>query len=133
MKSKFLLIFVIGLLCFGLGYASSLFLQKPALGDQALGNFMMEFTVLKYLKNGDLKNANKILLQSIEDDLVNVSRFGTSESENLNSEKMKRLVTQFAEIRKNSIPTNYGDGGVFNNRVDLAIQQLISGEFNSKV
>jgi hypothetical protein len=114
-------------LSFYLGYAIALNKYESMMGDKALARFMTEFSALKYLEmDNDVEgNAKKMLVLSLEANLVDLCEHEPSDVEEIYQKQQKKLFVKFAELRKIYPPTNYGDEGLFNHRVDLCLKQVL--------
>jgi hypothetical protein len=113
-------------LSFYIGYDIASSKYKSMIGDKALARFMTEFSTLKYLEKGnDVEdNAKMLLLMTLEVNIVDLCDYEPSVVDDIYRKQQKKLFLNFSELRKTYPPINYGDGGIFNHRVELCLKQI---------
>ena len=118
-----LAVIVLGL-SFYIGYAIALNKYESMVGEKALASFIIEFSALKYLEmgNNNEDNAKKMLIHSLENNIVDFCEHAPSDALEKHRGQLNKLVLKFAELRKIYPPTNYGDGGLYSNRIDSCLK-----------
>jgi len=113
-------------LSFYIGYIIAVNKYDNMIGDKALARFMTEFSALKYLEmaKGNEDNAKKMLILSLEANIVDLCEHEPSGVDEIYRKQQKNLFVKFSELRKTFPPTNYGDEGLFNHRVDSCLKQV---------
>lgn len=75
------------------------------------------------MEKGDVTNAKQMLLMSLEGNLIDMDKWGTTALDERYSSRKKKLIAEFAEERKKNAPVDYGDGGVYAAGIDAALQR----------
>lgn len=115
-------------LSFYAGYSIALKRYESMIGDKALARFITEFSALKYLDmaNGNEDSAKKMLVMSLETNLIDLCEHEPSVVEEAYRSQQKKLFLKFDEFRKAYPPIDYADDGLFSRRVDSCLKRVTS-------
>ena len=93
-------------------------------GEEAMANFMSEFSALAYLQKGDMKSAMLVLRDAAERNVILAHRYGVPQLESNRPGATNKWFSEYAQLREKLPTAPHATGGdEFDREVDAILLQ----------
>lgn len=122
---KKVILFFAGILLFISGWISSLYFNA---GEQAMGTLLELVSTMKYLEDGNEKNALSMLQRSAEENILIISKYGTPIFDWYVPKAREKWFRRYADIRYSHQPIEYPDNGELRKEIDQILLEAGTSE-----